>query len=84
MTEANAIVTDFGFNTLNKKVLRVFKATVNEASKKMLINMRMRPVNMVKKHLIEGELDCDIWEITKKEWNQLVKNNNDIDLLAQA
>lgn len=56
MTEACDIVTDFGFNTRNKKVLHVFKATVNEASKKMPINMSMRRVNVVKKHLIEGEL----------------------------
>lgn len=84
MTEACDIVTDFWFNTLNKKVLRVFKATVNEASKKMSINMSMRRVGVAKKYLIEGELDCEIWEITKQEWNQLAKNNYDIDLLAQA
>lgn len=84
MTEACDIVTDFWFNTLNKKVLRVFKATVNEASKKMSINMSMRRVDVVKKHLIEGKLDCDIWEITKQEWNQLAKNNYDVNLLAQV
>ncbi|MCW2254193.1 RimJ/RimL family protein N-acetyltransferase [Providencia alcalifaciens] len=73
MTEACNIVTDFWFNTLNKKVLRVFKATANEASKRMSINMSMRRVDVVKKFLIEGELDCDIWELTKQEWNELAK-----------
>lgn len=70
MTEASMIVTDFWFNTLNKSVLRVPKAKINFASKKISENSGMRLIATSKKQYISGELDTELWEITKEEWNK--------------
>ncbi|SDB82149.1 Acetyltransferase (GNAT) domain-containing protein [Acinetobacter boissieri] len=70
MTEASTIVTDFWFNTLNRNILRVPKATINVASKKISISSGMRLIATSKKQYIEGELDTELWEITKEEWNK--------------
>lgn len=69
MSEACYTVTDYWFNTLNREVLRTPKASANNASKKISLNSRMRLIQNCKKHYIEGELDSELWEITRHEWN---------------
>lgn len=69
MSEACHIVTDFWFNILNREVLRAPKASVNDASKKISLNSGMRLVQTCKKQYTEGELDSELWEITRQEWN---------------
>jgi RimJ/RimL family protein N-acetyltransferase len=69
MSEACYVVTDFWFNTLHREVLRAPKASANSASKKISLNNGMRLVQNCKKQYIEGELDSDLWEITRQEWN---------------
>jgi RimJ/RimL family protein N-acetyltransferase len=70
MTEACRIVTDFWFNSLNREVLRAPKASGNDASKKISLNDGMRLIQTGKKQYIEGELDSELWEITREEWNR--------------
>ncbi|PHP92511.1 GNAT family N-acetyltransferase [Pantoea agglomerans] len=69
MSEACYVVTDFWFNTLHREVLRAPKASANSASKKISLNNGMRLVQNYKKQYIEGELDSELWEITRQEWN---------------
>lgn len=71
MTEASHIVTDFWFNTLNREVLRAPKASINDASKKISTNTGMRLIRTEKKQYTAGELDSELWELTKPEWNSL-------------
>ncbi|MBF7696494.1 GNAT family N-acetyltransferase [Acinetobacter rathckeae] len=70
MTEASTIITDFWFNSLNKKVLRAPKAKMNFASKKISEKAGMRLISTSKKQYIAGEFDTELWEITKEEWNE--------------
>lgn len=70
MTEATRAVTDFWFNTLGREVLRAPKASVNHASKKISASAGMRLVHTSKEHYIAGELDSELWEITRGEWNR--------------
>lgn len=71
MTEACRCVTDFWFNTLHREVLRAPKASDNKGSRKMSIKSGMRLIRVEKKQFIAGELDAELWEITREEWNRL-------------
>ncbi|MFT4022031.1 MAG: GNAT family N-acetyltransferase, partial [Acinetobacter sp.] len=78
MTEASTVITDFWFNTLNRNVLRVPKAKINFASKKISQNTGMRLIKTGKEQYIEGELEAELWEITKEEWNKKRANSSDL------
>ncbi|HBV39827.1 MAG TPA: GNAT family N-acetyltransferase [Erwinia sp.] len=71
MTEACNVVTGFWFNTLKREVLRAPKAHINDASRKISENMGMRLIQTGKQRYTEGELDSELWEITREEWNSV-------------
>lgn len=70
MTEACEAVTDFWFNALDRDVLRAPKAADNTRSKKLSERSGMRLVRSDKAHYVAGELDSELWEITREEWNK--------------
>ena len=69
MAEASMAVTDFWFNTLNREVLRAPKASLNRASKRISEASGMRLLRIEKKAYVGGEMDSELWEITRDEWN---------------
>lgn len=71
MTEACHAVTDYWFNVLNREVLRAPKAVVNERSKKVSQRSGMRLIRVQKGEYVAGELDTELWEITREEWERL-------------
>lgn len=74
MREASIAATDFWFNTLNKPLLRAPKAAVNERSQRISSSSGMRLVRTEKKAYVSGELDSELWEITREEWNALPRS----------
>lgn len=74
MREASIAATDFWFNTLNKPLLRAPKAAVNERSQRISASSGMRLVRTEKKAYVSGELDSELWEITREEWNALQRS----------
>ena len=73
MTEACRCVTDFWFNTLHREVLRAPKARDNDGSRKISMNSGMRLIRVEKQQFTAGMLDAELWEITREEWNRLVR-----------
>ncbi|MFE4109511.1 GNAT family N-acetyltransferase [Kosakonia sp. YIM B13611] len=71
MTEACHVVNDYWFNVLDRDVLRAPKAVVNARSKKISERSGMRLVRRQKGQYVAGELDTELWEITRDEWNNL-------------
>ena len=69
MREACNVVTDYWFNTLNKKVLRAPKAALNSRSKRISESSGMRLIRTEKKEYVSGLLESELWEITRDEWN---------------
>ncbi|WP_121554034.1 GNAT family N-acetyltransferase [Gibbsiella quercinecans] len=70
MAEACHAVTDYWFNVLDRDLLRVPKAVVNDRSKKVSQRNGMRLVRLQKGEYVAGVLDTELWEITREEWNQ--------------
>ncbi|MFL6466294.1 MAG: GNAT family N-acetyltransferase; N-acetyltransferase [Bryobacteraceae bacterium] len=69
MSEATEIVTDYWFNILKFSVLRVPKAIVNTASRRISEKHGMRVVAVEERDYVSGRLSTEIWEITANEWN---------------
>ena len=70
MTEASNAVTDFWFDVLKFPVLRVPKAIVNTASRRISEKQGMRIVATVERDYVCGRLPAEIWEITAEEWKE--------------
>lgn len=70
INEACYAVNDFWFETLDKEVLRAPKAAVNTRSKKVSDRQGMRLVRTEKAQYVAGELDSELWEITRDEWRR--------------
>lgn len=68
MQEATEPVTDFWFDDLGKEVLRIPKAVVNGASRRISEKGGMRKVRQEMRNYVEGRLLSDHWEITAAEW----------------
>ena len=68
MTEASIAVTDFWFGTLGRSLLRTPKASANYGSVKISIKNGMRRIRTERTVFISGELDSELWEITRDEW----------------
>jgi [ribosomal protein S5]-alanine N-acetyltransferase len=68
MSEAVEPVTTFWFDDLKMPVLRVPKAIVNTASRKISENAGMRVVAQEERDYVCGRLPSEIWEITAEEW----------------
>jgi ribosomal-protein-alanine N-acetyltransferase len=69
MTEACDAVTDYWFNVLNFPVLRVTKAVVNDASRKISQRQGMRVISTEERGYVSGRILSEMWEITTEEWN---------------
>ena len=68
MSEASEVVTDYWFDTLAFPVLRVPKAAVNIASRRISEKNGMRVVATEERGYVSGRLLSEIWEITAAEW----------------
>jgi RimJ/RimL family protein N-acetyltransferase len=69
MSEACEAVTDYWFTTLNFPVMRVAKAIVNAASRRISEKNGMRVISTCEREYVCGRLPAEIWEITAIEWN---------------
>jgi RimJ/RimL family protein N-acetyltransferase len=69
MTEASEVTTDYWFNVLKFPVLRVSKAIVNGASRRISEKNGMRVVATEERDHISGRFLSEVWEITAEEWN---------------
>jgi len=68
MSEACEWANDFWFEQLGFTVLRVAKAAVNTASRRISEREGMRLAGMIEKDYVSGRLPSEIWEITAEEW----------------
>jgi len=68
MSEASEVVTDYWFDTLGFPVVRVPKAAVNIASRRISEKNGMRLVATEERQYVSGRLLSEIWEITAEEW----------------
>jgi RimJ/RimL family protein N-acetyltransferase len=68
MTEATEVVTDYWFDTLQFPVLRVPKAAINTASRRISEKNGMRVVATEERDYVSGRFLTEIWEITAEEW----------------
>jgi ribosomal-protein-alanine N-acetyltransferase len=69
MTEACEAVTDYWFDVLKFPVLRVPKAAVNIASRRISEKSGMRIVATQEREYVSGRFLSEIWEITAEEWH---------------
>jgi RimJ/RimL family protein N-acetyltransferase len=69
MSEAAEVVTDYWFNTLGFSLIRVPKAIVNTASRRISEKQGMRIVAVEERDYVSGRFPTEIWEITADEWN---------------
>jgi len=70
MSEACDAVTEFWFESLDQPVLRAPKAVANTRSKNISSRSGMRLVGVDKRQYVAGELDSELWEITRDEWRK--------------
>ncbi len=70
MTEASKAVTDYWFDVLGFPLLRVPKAVVNTASRRISEKSGMRVVGVEDRDYVSGRLETEIWEITAEEWRK--------------
>lgn len=68
MSEACECVTDFWFTVLNKPRLRAPKARDNAGSRRISLQSGMRLVDTKRADYVGGELESEIWEISREEW----------------
>jgi ribosomal-protein-alanine N-acetyltransferase len=68
MSEAVEVVTDYFFNELGFSVMRVPKAVVNTASRRISEKNGMRIVAVEARDYVAGRLLTEIWETTAYEW----------------
>jgi RimJ/RimL family protein N-acetyltransferase len=71
MSEASDAVTRYWFEELDKEVLRAPKAAVNTRSVNFSQRSGMRLVRREKAHYVAGEMDSELWEITREAWRDL-------------
>jgi [ribosomal protein S5]-alanine N-acetyltransferase len=74
MTEACEVVTDYWFDVLKFPVLRVPKAAVNVASRRISENNGMRIIATEEREYVSGRFQSEIWEITAEDWHARRKN----------
>lgn len=68
MSEACDAVTEYWFEVLKFPVLRVPKAIVNAASRRISEKQGMRVIATEERDYVSGRLMSEIWEITAEEW----------------
>jgi [ribosomal protein S5]-alanine N-acetyltransferase len=70
MSEACDAVTGYWFEVLGFKLLRVPKAAVNVASRRISEKQGMRIVETKESDYVSGRLFTEVWELTAKEWRK--------------
>jgi ribosomal-protein-alanine N-acetyltransferase len=70
MSEACDAVTGYWFEVLGFKVLRVPKAAVNVASRRISEKQGMRIVETKESDYVSGRLFTEVWELTAAEWRK--------------
>lgn len=68
MSEACEIVTDYWFDTLGQKVLKVSKAVANVASRRVSEKQGARLIGIEERHYVSGCLPAEIWELSREQW----------------
>jgi [ribosomal protein S5]-alanine N-acetyltransferase len=68
MSEAVEVVTDYWFNELGFPLMRVPKAVMNTASRRISEKCGMRVVAGEERNYVAGRFPTEIWEITADEW----------------
>ena len=68
MSEAVEVITDYWFNELGFSVMRVPKAVVNTASRRISEKNGMRIVAVEERDYVAGRFLTEIWETTTDEW----------------
>ncbi|HWA95292.1 MAG TPA: GNAT family N-acetyltransferase [Terracidiphilus sp.] len=68
MTEACVWVNDYWFETLGMPVMRVGKASANEASRRISKKHGMRKIGEKENDYVSGKLMTELWEFTADEW----------------
>jgi RimJ/RimL family protein N-acetyltransferase len=68
MTEACNAVTDYWFDVLKFRVLRIPKAIPNIASRRISEKQGMKIIATEDRDYVSGRLASEIWEITAEEW----------------
>jgi ribosomal-protein-alanine N-acetyltransferase len=68
MTEAVERATDFWFEELGFAEMRVTKAVLNTASRRISEKSGMRVVGRSLKSYVSGEFESEVWAITAEEW----------------
>jgi len=68
MREAVDVVTDYWFNELGFSVMRVPKAVVNTASRRISEKNGMRVIAVEERDYVAGRFPTETWEITASEW----------------
>jgi ribosomal-protein-alanine N-acetyltransferase len=74
MSEASAAVTDYWFEVLGRPILRSPKAAANTRSRRISERTGMRLIKTVEREYVAGRLPAEIWEITREEWRNRMKN----------
>ena len=80
MTEAVIAVNNYCFDVLGFTVLRVPKAVVNIASRRVSEKTGMRVIASEEREYVSGRFLTEIWEITALEWRekrQLIRANEE-------
>lgn len=70
MTEAAEAVTNFWFDVLGQKVMRVPKAVSNTGSRRISERSGMRVIATGEGDYVSGKLPTETWEITAEEWRR--------------
>ena len=81
MTEAAIAVNDYCFGVLGFSVLRVPKAVVNIASRRVSEKTGMRVIATEEREYVSGRFLTEIWEITADEWRErrmLIRANEEM------
>jgi RimJ/RimL family protein N-acetyltransferase len=68
MSEAVPVATDYWFGELGFPVLRVHKAVLSIASRRISEKTGMRVVGVEDRDYVGGRFPSEIWEITADEW----------------
>ena len=68
MLEAADAVTDFWFRELKFPVMRIPKAAVNEASRRISLAQGMKVVKTFESDYVGGRWETELWELTSEEW----------------
>ncbi len=68
MSEACDVVTDYWFDVLKFPVLRVPKAVLNTASRRISQKQGMRVIAHEDRDYVAGRFPSEIWEINAEEW----------------